>query len=74
MNVAANIDEVSDVILALLPHLHTAWVKRESRYSIAAKINTDAVDEETTKILIDPCLAYGVWCIRAITSKCQILT
>ena len=29
MNVAADIDEVRDVILALMPRLHTALVKRE---------------------------------------------
>ena len=28
-NVAADIDEVRDVILALMPRLHTALVKRE---------------------------------------------
>ena len=29
VNVAADIEEVSDVILALMPRLHTALVKRE---------------------------------------------
>ena len=30
VNVAADIDEVRDIILALMPRLHTTLVKRES--------------------------------------------
>ena len=44
MNVAADIDEVRDVILAQMPRLHTALTRenaRDSRYIIQAKLNTD---------------------------------
>ena len=62
-NVAADIDEVHDVILALMPRLHTALVKRECEgCTIYHPSQTqhqclDPVDEETTKIRIDQCLA-----------------
>ena len=55
-NVAADIDEVRDVILALMPRLHTALVKRECEgCTIYHPSQTqhqclDPVDEETTKI------------------------
>ena len=63
VNVAADIEEVRDVILALMPRLHTALVKRECEScTIYHPTQTqhqfmDPVDEETTKIRIDPCLA-----------------
>ena len=63
VNVAADIDEVRDVILALLPRLHTALVKRECegctiyRPSQTHHPCLDPVDEETTKTRIDQCLA-----------------
>ena len=53
-NVAADIDEVRDVILALMPRLHTALVKRECEgCTIYHPSQTqhqclDPVDEETT--------------------------
>ena len=62
-NVAADIDEVRDVILALMPRLHTALVKRECEgCTIYHPSQTqhqclDRVDEETTQIRIDQCLA-----------------
>ena len=62
-NVAADIDEVRDVILALMPRLHTALVKRECEgCTIYHPSQTqhkclDPVDEETTQIRIDQCLA-----------------
>ena len=62
-NVAADIDEVRDVILALMPRLHTALVKRECEgCTIYHPSQTqhrclDPMDEETTKIRIDQCLA-----------------
>ena len=62
-NVAVDIEEVRDVILALMPRLHTALVKRECEgCTIYHPSQTqhqclDPVDEETTKIRIDPCLA-----------------
>ena len=43
VNVAANIDEVRDVILALIPRLHTSSENaRDARYIIPAKLNTDS--------------------------------
>ena len=63
VNVAADIEEVRDVILALMPRLHTALVKRECEScTMFHPIPTqhqclDPVDEETTKIRIDQCLA-----------------
>ena len=57
------IDEVRDVILALMPRLHTALVKRECEgCTIYHPSQTqhqclDPVDEETTKIRIHQCLA-----------------
>ena len=62
-NVAADIEEVRDVILALMPRLHTALVNRECEgCTIYHPSQTqhqclDPVDEETTKIRIDQCLA-----------------
>ena len=55
VNVAADIDEVRDVILALMPRLHTALVKRECEgCTIYHPSQTqhqclDPVDEETKK-------------------------
>ena len=55
VNVAADIEEVRDVILALTPRLHTALVKRECEScTIYHPSQTqhqclDSVDEETTK-------------------------
>ena len=43
LNVAADIDEVRYVMLALMPRLHTTLVKgsaRDARYIIPAKLNT----------------------------------
>ena len=63
VNVAVDIDEVRDVIIALMPRLHTALVKRECEgCTLYHPRQTqhrclDPVDEETTKIRIDPCLA-----------------
>ena len=63
VNVAAEIDEVRDVILALMSCLHMALVKKEYEgCTIYHPSQTqhrclDPVDEETTKIRIDPCLA-----------------
>ena len=63
VNVAADIEEVRDVILALMPRLHTTLVKRECESCTIYNPNQtqhqclDPVDEETTKIRIDQCLA-----------------
>ena len=63
VNIAADIEEVRDVILALMPRIHTALVKREcERCTIYHPSQTqhrclDPVDEETTRIRIDQCLA-----------------
>ena len=63
VNVAADIDEVRDVILALMPRLHTALVKIECEgWTIYHPSQTqhpslDPVGEEKTKIKIDQCLA-----------------
>ena len=59
LNVAAEIDEVRDVILALMPHLHTTLVKRECEgCTLYHPSQTQhLVDEEITKIRIDQCLA-----------------
>ena len=64
LNVAADIDEVRDVILALMPRLHTALVKRECEGctlyhpSQTQHRCLDPVDEEKiTKILTDQCVA-----------------
>ena len=63
VNVAADIEEMRDVILALMQRLHTALVKREcDSCTIYHPSQTqyqclDPVDEETTKIRIDQCLA-----------------
>ena len=62
-NVAADIEEVRDVILALMPRLHMALVKREcegcTMYHPSQTQHQclDPVDEETTKIRINQCLA-----------------
>ena len=40
VKVAADIDEVRDVILALIPRLHTALVKREWLYDISPQPNS----------------------------------
>ena len=63
LNVGADIVEVRDVILPLMPRIHTALVKRECEGCTLYHHNQtqhrclDPVDEETTKIGIDPCLA-----------------
>ena len=63
MNAAADIDEVHDVILALIPRLHTVLVKRECEGctlyhpSQTQHRCLDPVDEDTAIIRIDPCLA-----------------
>ena len=62
VNVAADIDEVRDVILALMPRLHTALVKRERGCTLYHPSQTqhrflDPVDEDTVRIRIDQCLA-----------------
>ena len=63
VNVAADIEEVSDVILARRPRIHTALVKRECvgctlyHPSQTQYRCMDSVDEETTRIRIDQCLA-----------------
>ena len=61
VNVAADIEEVRDVIL--MPRIHTALVKRECEGctlyhpSQTQHRCLDPVDEETTRIRIDQCLA-----------------
>ena len=63
VNIAADIEEVRDVILALMPRIHTALVKRECKgCTIYHPSQTqhrclDPMDEETTRIRIDQCLA-----------------
>ena len=63
VNVAADIDDVRDVILALIPRLHTALVKRECEgctiYHLSQTQHQclDPMDKETTKIKINQCLA-----------------
>ena len=63
VNVAADIEEVRAVILALMPCIHTALVKRECEGCMLYHPNQtqhrclDPVDEETTRIRNDPCLA-----------------
>ena len=63
VNVDADIDEVRDVILAMMPRLHTALVKRECEgctiYHTSQTQHQclDPVDEETTTIRIDQSLA-----------------
>ena len=63
VNVAAEIDEVRDVIIALMPRLHTALVKRECEGctlyhpSQTQHQCLDHVDEETARIRINQCLA-----------------
>ena len=61
VNVAADIDEVRDVIYALIPRLHTALVTRECEGctlyhpSQTQHRCLDPVDEVTTTIRIDQC-------------------
>ena len=63
VNVAADIEEVRDVILTLIPHIHTALVKIECEGctlyhpSQTQHRCLDPVDEETARIRIDQCLA-----------------
>ena len=63
VNVVSDIEEVRDVILALMPRLHTALVKRECECcTIYHPRQTqhqflDPVDKETTNVRIDQCLA-----------------
>ena len=63
VNVAADIEEVRDAILALMSRIHTALVKRECEGctlyhpSQTQHRCLDPVDEETTRIRIDQCLA-----------------
>ena len=84
VNVAADIDEVRDVILTMMPRLHTALVKRECEGctlydpSQTQHLCLNPVDEETTKIRIDPCLAKCTGeLIRMVyasnNKQCQIL-
>ena len=67
-NVAADIDELRDLIIALMPHIHTALVKRECEGCTLYHPNQtqhrclDPVDEETTRIRIDQCLAKCTGC------------
>ena len=62
VNVAADIDEVRDVILALMPRLHMTLVKRECEgctlyHSIQTQHRClDPVDEGSVRIRIDQCL------------------
>ena len=62
-DLAFDMDEVRDVILALMPRLHTALVKRECEgCTLYHPIQTqhrclDPVDEETTRIRIYRCLS-----------------
>ena len=76
-NVAADIDEVRDVILALIPRLHTALVKRECEgCTIYHPSQTqhqclDPVDEETTKAPNDT--AYKRWsCHSGFKLLCKL--
>ena len=63
VNVSADIEDVSDVILALMPRIHTALAKRQCEgCTLYHPIQTqhrylDPVDEETTMIRIYHCLA-----------------
>ena len=63
VNVSADIEEVREVILVMMPRVHTALVKRECEgCTIYHPSQTqhqclDPGDEETTKIRIDQCLA-----------------
>ena len=62
VNAAVAIEEVRDVILVLMPRLHTALVKRECEGCTLYHPNQtqhrclDPVDEETARIRIDQCL------------------
>ena len=62
VSVAADIEEVPDVIIALMLHVHMALVKRECEGctlyhpSQTQHRCLDHVDEETTRIRIDQCL------------------
>ena len=62
VNVAADIEEVRDVILALMPLIHTPLVKRECEgctlyhHSQTQHRCLDPVDEETTRIRVHQCL------------------
>ena len=59
----AEIEEVRDFIIALMPHIHTALVKTECEActlyhpSQTQHRCLDPVDEKTTRIRIDQCLA-----------------
>ena len=63
VNVAADIEEMCDVILALMIRLHVVLVKREcggcTLYHPSQTHHRclDSVDKETTRIRIDRCLA-----------------
>ena len=63
MKVAADIEEVRNVILALMTRLHTILVKRECEGctlyhpSQTQHRCQDPVDEGTTRIRVDQCLA-----------------
>ena len=63
VNFVADIEEVRDVILALMPRVHTALVKRECEgCTLYHPSQTQhrclgPMDEETTRIRIDQCLA-----------------
>ena len=63
VNVAADIDEVRDVILALMTRLHTTLVTRECEGCMLYHPSQtqhrclDPVAEDTARIRINPCLA-----------------
>ena len=63
LNDTADIEEVRDVILALMPRIHTALVNRECEGctlyhpSQTKQRCLNPVDEETTRNRIDQCLA-----------------
>ena len=63
VNVAADIDDVRDVILALMPRLHTVLVKRECEGCTLYHASQTQyrclvpVDEDTARIRKDQCLA-----------------
>ena len=60
VNVAVDTDEVRGVILALMPRLHTVFVKRECEkctlYHPSQHRFLDPVDEDTSRTRIDQCL------------------
>ena len=75
VNVAADIEEVRDVILALMPQIHTTLVKSECEScTIYHPSQTqhqclDPVDEETTEIRIDQCTGQLIRMMYASNNK-----